>query len=811
MNIKKKVNKNLIAVSFVSTLLILWLSTTFWLEVYDQRTDAARIQASVSPEVELFKLADSLGTERYLAHRLFRHPQLNKLVLAEYQRQALTSNQLLSTVLRQFNSLRNPESSDPRHHSGTVDQLVSRLGNSFAELTDMRTSFQLNAGVEGTIRDADFPMRLFDIYSDLIVQTNNLRVSGHILPHKNYHEVVSAVGLKDALWSLRESTMQIGTMLDLAAEQSISFNQDQLDNEGLLLRLRQQQQIADHAVFDLDQILDRSGDTVENTAFESSYHEFLQVGWPNYKAIQVQLIEQLAAMKSDSDLQSAWHKIDTKIGESIDILVNEAMVHTLDTAHAIALKANQGLVLDTLLVLLCVGMAALSTGIARKVQHQATHDDLTQLPNRRYFAEHICDAVEEAALSAGKLALLSIDLNKFKAINDSMGHSVGDALLVKVAARLSSCVDERMCLARLGGDEFSILFQPGNDIEPLRLASRIVNELERDFSIDEGTINIGASIGVSCYPNDATTAAALQVNADYAMFFAKREGKLSRKSCVESFRTEMSDEFENRLSIERDLTIALEDKQLELYYQPQFNLAKNRVDAVEALVRWNHPQRGQIPPAEFITIAEECGLMPALGNWVLNEACRQAASWLSETDFGLRVAINVSVHQIMQPDFVEKVISTLDYYDLDTAAIELELTESVFMADSEWVVRCLVRLREAGIKIALDDFGTGYSSLSQLQDLPVSTLKIDRSFISRLNSTPGVSHSVTATIASIADVLGLETVAEGVESDLQHDQVADLGINVVQGFFYSRPMASGNVPEAIENLNQMHGDLQSAA
>jgi len=506
-----------------------------------------------------------------------------------------------------------------------------------------------------------------------------------------------------------------------------------------------------------------------------------------------------------TDTWNEWRLISDDTRQDIQQLASESVNRTLETARSIEHKAIRTLALDTLLVLLCIGMAISSTGIAKKVQYQATHDDLTQLPNRRFFKQNIQQSIGKSGQSPNRLALLTIDLNRFKTINDTLGHAVGDSLLMQVAERLKACADNRMCVARMGGDEFAMLFAPEDESEPVRLSESIVKELERSFSIDGSVINIGTSIGISYYPQDATNAEDLQVSSDYAMFFAKREGKKERKSCVQLYNREMAEEFDNRVRIERDLATAIEEGQFELYYQPQFNLDVNCVDAVEALVRWNHPTRGLISPFEFISVAEDCGLMPSVGKWVLNEACRQAAHWQHNTDFVLRVAINVSVQQIMQPGFVDDVLLTLEKYNLSPDRIEIELTESVFMADTDWVVNSLLRLREAGLKIALDDFGTGYSSLSQLQDLPVHTLKIDRSFISKLSNAPGVSNSVTATIASIADVLGLETVAEGVESDEQLEQVADLGINVVQGFFYSKPVSSDDIPGAITKLNDDYG------
>ncbi len=800
MKIKTKINKNLIAISFVSTLLIFWLSTTFWLDAYEQRSAAAQLQQQVKPEATLFELGHSLAVERSLLHKILAQPVADAASVDAYYRHSLSSKTLLNEALMQL-KMHGDENRHLARYSGA--HMLKNVTQLYDELQ------QKQADVFSDSSAGAAPGKLFDTYVDLIDLVNILRIGSQYLPRENYQRLTEERSLKNAIWDLGESTMQMSAMLDGYLIKSAYRIVDGSSRDGLLHRIAQQRKIKEKAIFEISRVVDQSGllepalvDTLQGLSDVSD----------DYAARNQHIVEQISRLQATNALsQRAWETSRTQMENVIQVLTDDVAALTLVTARAIESNANKKLAKDTILVLLCVGMAVLSFGIAKKVQYQATHDDLTRLPNRRCFAQNLCEAVDQAEQSGRKLVLLSIDLNKFKSINDSLGHAVGDRLLQLVAERLNACVDERMCVARQGGDEFSIFYQPGNDIEPLRLASRIITDLEKAFTIENGAINIGASIGVSYYPKDGASAQALQISADYAMFFAKREGKRDRKSCVECFRQEMADEFEGRLTLETDLGIALEQQQLELYYQPQFNLAKNQVDAVEALVRWNHPQRGLVSPVDFISVAEDCGLMPELGKWVLDEACRQASRWLQDTDFGLRVAVNVSVHQIMQKDFVEQVISTLDRHNLDTDAIELELTESVFMADSEWVVKSLMQLREAGIKIALDDFGTGYSSLSQLQDLPVSTIKIDRSFISRLNAQPNVSHSVTATIASIADVLGLETVAEGVESDMQLDQVAGLGINMVQGFFYSKPMASNNIPEAIASLNQMPGGMPRAA
>lgn len=803
MKINTRVNKNLIAISLISTLLIFWLSAIFWLDAYTQRSGAAQLQLSTQPEDTLFTLAQTLGTERSLLHTILAERNPASETLDSLYEVSLQSKALVTSVVEEIRASRESESAFVTHQydDQTIEQLLTNLTNSFEQLSQNSSLIVLQAAIAPSERDDAMRMQVFDAYGNLIQQVNNLRLRTHFLPQKNYQQVISSHSIKNAIWDLNESAMQIGALLDGYLIKSRDGLFSSINRDGILFRIYQQIQLADQALFEVASFSEGAAKTDFDNKLSAFSKEFIDT----YRIIETRLVKDLTKGNFSEISLNEWRLISDDTRQDIQHLASESVNRTLETARSIEHKAIRTLALDTLLVLLCIGMAISSTGIAKKVQYQATHDDLTQLPNRRFFKQNIQQSIGKSGQSPNRLALLTIDLNRFKTINDTLGHAVGDSLLMQVAERLKACADNRMCVARMGGDEFAMLFAPEDESEPVRLSESIVKELERSFSIDGSVINIGTSIGISYYPQDATNAEDLQVSSDYAMFFAKREGKKERKSCVQLYNREMAEEFDNRVRIERDLATAIEEGQFELYYQPQFNLDVNCVDAVEALVRWNHPTRGLISPFEFISVAEDCGLMPSVGKWVLNEACRQAAHWQHNTDFVLRVAINVSVQQIMQPGFVDDVLLTLEKYNLSPDRIEIELTESVFMADTDWVVNSLLRLREAGLKIALDDFGTGYSSLSQLQDLPVHTLKIDRSFISKLSNAPGVSNSVTATIASIADVLGLETVAEGVESDEQLEQVADLGINVVQGFFYSKPVSSDDIPGAITKLNDDYG------
>jgi diguanylate cyclase (GGDEF)-like protein/PAS domain S-box-containing protein len=424
-----------------------------------------------------------------------------------------------------------------------------------------------------------------------------------------------------------------------------------------------------------------------------------------------------------------------------------------------------------------------------QIEHQAYHDSLTRLPNRRHFERCLETGIANARRHAQTLGILLIDLDGFKAVNDSLGHPTGDQMLVTLASRLQSQTRPGDTLSRMGGDEFAvILCGLESPDDALAVANEYLHLLNREVRIADHRLFVGASIGISNYPEDGTTALELLQHADSAMYQAKSEGKnIARK-----FSPALAAAASARLSMENDLNRAIENHQLELYYQPQVDCRSGQVLGVEALLRWNHPQRGLVPPMEFIPIAEETGSILAIGEWVLRQACEQNARWLERGFAPLRMAVNISATQFAQKDFVELVESTLDATGLPPKLLELEVTESVVMHDIDMVTAQLTRLQNLGVSIAIDDFGTGYSSLSYLQDLPLDSLKIDRAFINSLDCN-APDKSLANSIIMIAAAANLRTVAEGIESAEQIRTLAALGCSEAQGYLISKPQPAGRI------------------
>jgi diguanylate cyclase (GGDEF)-like protein len=433
-----------------------------------------------------------------------------------------------------------------------------------------------------------------------------------------------------------------------------------------------------------------------------------------------------------------------------------------------------------------------------RIQHMANHDALTGLANRVLLRDRLSQALAWARHDGPQVAILYLDLDRFKAVNDTFGHSAGDKVLRTVAARLRRCVREADTVARIGGDEFIILQTNANNLQNTNaLAQRLAEELARPHMLEGQPAVTGVSIGIALAPGDGDDPDVLLGNADLALYQAKSE----RRGGWRFFEPQMNERMRARRALELDLRRALAAEEFELFYQPTVDLRSGHVRGFEALIRWQHPERGMIPPADFIPLAEEIGLIIPLGHWVLQCACRDAASWPAE----MKVAVNLSSAQFAAPGLVESVAEALQGSGLSPSRLELEITETVMMQDTEATLAILRALRELGVSIAMDDFGTGYSSLSYLRKFPFNRVKIDRSFIEDLESSASGAAIVRA-IMELCGSLGMESTAEGVETEEQLRHLRDrLGSAVnmeVQGYLISRPKPVAEVPALLHMLGK---------
>jgi len=427
-----------------------------------------------------------------------------------------------------------------------------------------------------------------------------------------------------------------------------------------------------------------------------------------------------------------------------------------------------------------------------ELQHQATHDALTGLPNRLLFLDRLGREIARGEREGQLFAVLVVDLDRFKVINDTLGHGAGDQLLIEISHRLSNAVRGADTVARTGGDEFLVLVTGlGEPADAAAAAAKIVAELDRAVSLGGTEVHPSASIGISVYPADGVDTDTLVAHADEAMYFAKQRGR----NGFQFFNAGMSVFSRQRLDLEKDLRRALPLQQLELHYQPKIDVATGRMNSVEALLRWRHPSRGLVAPLDFIPLAEECGLMFSIGEWVLREACRQARQWQRDGLPFMRIAVNISPVHFRQPNFLEIVSAALLDHDLEPHYLEIELTESTVMDHAETSIHILEELSRMGVIVSIDDFGTGYSSMSYLRRFPIDKLKIDRSFINDL-TTNSDAASIVKAIISLAHSLRLKVVAEGVETAEQLQQLSELGCDQFQGFYRSAAV----LPAEIESV-----------
>jgi diguanylate cyclase (GGDEF)-like protein/PAS domain S-box-containing protein len=420
-----------------------------------------------------------------------------------------------------------------------------------------------------------------------------------------------------------------------------------------------------------------------------------------------------------------------------------------------------------------------------RIQHLAHFDALTNLPNRALLNDHLDLAIALANRSQTQLAIIFLDLDRFKIINDSLGHHAGDLLLQIVSERLKNCVRESDTVARLGGDEFIILLNSISDpSDAARVAQKVVEAIAIPFTLLGQEVNIGTSIGIGIYPDNGLDRPTLIKNADAAMYHAKESGRNN----FQFFSSVMNDKAFERLALENDLRRALKGEEFFLHYQPQIDVLTGKIVGVEALIRWQHPERGLVPPFNFISLAEKCGLIVPIGEWVLKTACAQNIAWQKAGLAPLLTAVNISAQQFQQKNFKESIMQILSDTGLAPHFLELEITESAFMDNAESMLESLNSLKEIGLHLSIDDFGTGYSSLSYLKHFPIDKLKIDRSFVMDITDDSR-NNAIIETIIHLGHNLKLKVIAEGVETAEQLATLQELRCDEIQGYFFSRPIS----------------------
>ncbi len=430
------------------------------------------------------------------------------------------------------------------------------------------------------------------------------------------------------------------------------------------------------------------------------------------------------------------------------------------------------------------------------IHFQAYHDLLTRLPNRELFLDRLHLAMSQASRNNSKLAVMFLDMDGFKFINDSLGHVVGDNLLQKVAQRLQQTLRDTDTVSRIGGDEFNVLLpELKHRDEAALITQKLLYAFSKPIVLDKHEITISFSIGISIFPDDANNTEDLISNADMAMYHIKGRGK----NGFEFFSDHMQGIYHHRHSIEQDIRKALDNHQFEVYYQPQFDIQQNKVIGVEALIRWNHPDKGMMTPDKFIPVAEEMGLISEVGRFMLNAGCKQIRSWIKQGIEPVKVSVNVSAFQLAESDFDVILCELVRKYEIPKNLLIVEITETSLMQEMDLVLPRLRSLAKCGIGICIDDFGVGYSSLSYLQTLPIDMIKVDRSFLQCISQNSNNTCIINAIVA-MAHELRLDVVIEGVETQQQLNYIKDIGCNIVQGFLLGRPLPRDEIQPLLEQV-----------
>ncbi|MDE5414736.1 EAL domain-containing protein [Alkalihalobacterium chitinilyticum] len=435
----------------------------------------------------------------------------------------------------------------------------------------------------------------------------------------------------------------------------------------------------------------------------------------------------------------------------------------------------------------------------KQITHLAYHDALTQLPNRILFKKQLKEALLHAKYNREKFAVLFLDLDHFKKVNDSLGHHIGDQLLQQISTRLQHIVGTDGMVSRFGGDEFTILLHPLKDkLEAYRKVKRIVQSFQAPVECSGERIYTNTSIGLSFYPEHGLDFHALLKNADSAMYRAKEEGR----GQFREYTTAMDEETRGRLQLERELRIAIQKQEFEVYYQLQVNVENNKPYGIEALVRWNHPKKGILSPHAFLPAAEETGLIVKIDDWVLRTACLQTKKWHDEGFGDLVISVNISKKQFDRADFVERVKQIIEETGINPHLLSLEITENMAITQIQEAVEKLIQLKKIGVQLSLDDFGTGYSSLSQLKNIPIDTLKIDKSFIQDTNSQNQENLALVKLIIAMAKSLNFSVICEGVETEEQLHLIQTEGCHHAQGYLFSKPLNYEKCGSIMQSMNE---------
>lgn len=779
-------HKGLILYSFTLVAILLWLSVSFLTTSYSDKRDTDFLRYYLEADKNFKKASLAVAKEQSASHWLMAYDNISVSLASLFRPHDVTNEALQELQSKSKELVSLPRYADElKFRREQLQNLVSELNNSVDDIQIHRDLLTTTLDMAAEKRDIKKEPETLQYYSSLVDQIEMLRHASTYVSPQQTRAVQNLLIVSDATWNLALSNELLSGLFEsyLTTGKLVKGSINRVNNNLSEI----EENFASISLIDSYAGIDLELNTLANELrswFTSSYKT------------QVDAIALAMEEGSEIDLSgNEWREVYGRMAELTESIQKRADEITERQVKHVSESATRNFIVDSFLVILSIIFAIISIWFVKRVQHQATHDVLTGLPNRRLFVTH-CDNLVSPETSS-TAALIKVDISKFKSINDSIGQFAGDEILQQVADRLRASFSQASLISRLGSDEFSILLKDNSDQELCKVADSVVDVLSGQYQLSNNTVSLKVCVGYACAPADAVTGEDLVKAADLALNESKRAGPGN----VIYFKPSIANAFKKRQQLESELEFALQRGEFELHYQPQVSVQKQVVDGVEALIRWRHPIRGLVSPFHFLPVAEDAGLLPAIGEWVINQAARQSAIWKRDFGLDLRVSVNVSAHQFVEGDLVETVRLALAEDELNPASFEIEITESVAMFDLKTVVSKLNELHKTGVRIALDDFGTGYSSLSYIQDLPLDTLKIDRSFVNKLDNATGTQNPLLESIALMAKRLDLHTVAEGVETDSQLEQVCALGIDTIQGYYYSKPVTASQLPDDVKAID----------
>ena len=794
---------NLLLINMVVICLILWLTISFLVIAVSERREAILLKEGMAIDKLIVDTSDALSNERqlYRSHlsidNASTEPSLSQLTEA-----ALNTDLKIDLMVKQVNELLLKKGfleKIPASKKSLQEQLQA-LGQGQIYLSALRklvfgSSSPLSAISRTSVQSElinllDSPAGIQNIL-EILARSLKYQPDFHASSVEIYHSLLNEVLIVNA--ELRRSHIKLSLIIDNDLD---TLPEWEIQTVALARNIEQR-------LATISRLAQASNDAEHLYPFALKVQEFHKL---EYQSIISDLVAAISVTRREAGSASTdeFDVINAQLNQLIKQLKDETNLSLEMLATRFANRANRNLIIDIALVILSLLITVVSIVLNHRLKRYAYQDALTKLGNRLSFET----TLNQIATSPDEThAVIFIDLDRFKSINDNYGHAFGDDLLKEVAARLDRICGPNDRLARLGGDEFAVLLMDiDSEATAEAMALKMIEEIEQSIAFGDLNLKVGASAGLSIAPTDCAVGVELLRNADIAMYNTKND----HQNRVSRFSREMAGTRQQRVMLELDLKKAFEKQQFNVVYQPKVCTRSGQVKSVEALLRWQHPERGYVSPAQFIPIAENIGLMGDIGYWVLNEACREIAQVRKLHFSGLQVAVNISAQQFGDEQFVERVSDALATHKLNPSSLSLEVTESIVMSDIKRVIRTLETLQASGIDIAVDDFGTGYSSLQYLQELPLNTLKIDRAFIVALDDTDPHS-SVANSIIQLASLFNLETVAEGVETDEQDNKIRSLGVDHIQGYRYSKPVAASDLPEAVHSIARQHAQNEDGS